>query len=545
MINIYHCDRQADGLGGGYRRRAVTADLVLAVDLGTSGPKVGLVTLSGRVHAASFEPVDLLLFSGGGAEQDPHAWWRAITVAARRLFDAEPEAAARVAAVACTAQWSGTVAVDGAGQPLGNAIIWMDTRGAPHVADLIGGPVRVQGYQPLKLATWIRLTGGAPARSGKDPIAHIRWLRAERAEVYAAAAAFLEPKDYLNLRLTGRAAASYDSIALHWVTDNRRLDSVRYDAGLLRLAGLTEDQLPELVPATSVLGPLLPGPAAELGIAAGVPVVAGSADVQTAAVGSGAVADYDPHLYVGTSAWLSAHLPDKRTDLLHNIASLPAPLPGRYFVANEQETAGACLDYVGRLLFPDLGGPELYRHLDAVAASAEPGAGRVIFTPWLYGERTPVEDATVRAGFFNQSLTTTRADLVRAVLEGVALNTRWLHTYVEKFCKRKLGPITFVGGGARSDLWAQIFADVLGRPIRQADQPEWVNLRGAALLAAAALNHLDVAAIPAAVPIRHTYLPDARLRARYDEAFRAFVGIYRANRGIYRKLNARKGESWT
>jgi xylulokinase len=516
----------------------VSADLILAIDLGTSGPKVGLADMSGRVHATEFEPVPLHLLPGGGAEQDPRDWWQAIATAARRLLERDSGAASSIAAIACTAQWSGTVAVDGAGHPMGNAIIWMDTRGAAHIADLIGGWFRVEGYGIRKLRTWMRLTGGAPARSGKDALAHILWLRSADPDRYRDASVLLEPKDYLNLHLTGKAAATYDSITLHWITDNRRPDRVRYHPGLLRLTGLTEEKLPPLVPATAVLGRLLAEPAAELGIPAGVPVVAGTPDLQSAAVGSGSVADFSPHLYVGTSAWIGAHVPFKKTDLLHNIASLPSPLPGRFFVANEQETAGACLDFLSGL-FPDWSGdrPSLYRHLDDIAAATPPGAGGVVFTPWLVGERTPVEDAAVRGGFFNLSLGTTRDDLVRAVFEGVAHNARWLLGYVERFCGRRLEPITFVGGGAHSDIWSQVFADVLERPVRQAADPDSVNLRGAALLAALALGRLELRAIPRAVPIRRTYHPEERHRDLYDGRFREFVNLYRANRRILRRLN--------
>src|SRR5690606_28021371 len=128
---------------------------------------------------------------------------------------------ARVVAVGVTSQWAGTVPVDAEGRALGRAVIWMDSRGARYIDQLVGGPVRVEGYAAHKLWTWIRRTGGAPSLVGKEPLAHILFLRHERPEQYRAAAKLLEPKDYLVQRLTGRAIATYDSIALHWVTDNR------------------------------------------------------------------------------------------------------------------------------------------------------------------------------------------------------------------------------------------------------------------------------------------------------------------------------------
>ena len=383
-------------------------------------------------------------------------------------------------AVACTAQWSGTVAVDERCQPLRDAIIWMDSRGAPYVRRITRGPVNVQGYGVGKLARWLRTTGGIPARSGKDPIAHILWLKHEEPETYRRAHLFLEPKDWLNARLTGRAAASFDSIALHWVTDNRRPDRIRYDQALLRLAGIEQSRLPELLAATDILGPLLPGRPAR-SASRPIPVVVGTPDIQSAAIGAGATRDYQAHLYVGTSSWLTCHMPFKKTDLRHNMASLPSPIPRRYFVADEQETAGAALTFLrDRVLFGEGQPTDGYAELDRMAAQAQPGSHGVIFTPWLYGERTPVEDRFVRGGFHNLSLSASRDDLVRAVFEGVALNARWLLRAVERFTRHRLEPIRFIGGGARSDVWCQIFADVLGRAIEQVADPVNANARGAA-----------------------------------------------------------------
>ncbi len=168
----------------------------------------------------------------------------------------------------CTSQWSGTVAVDSAGDAIGPAIIWMDSRGAKAVRETVRGALNVQGYSASKLARWVRKTGGIPSLSGKDPVGHIHFLRSQRPDVYASTAVFLEPVDYLNLRLTGLARASHDSITVHWVTDNRDRAAVAYDDSLIALAGLERTTLPDLVPTGSVLGGLTAGAAEELGLLA-------------------------------------------------------------------------------------------------------------------------------------------------------------------------------------------------------------------------------------------------------------------------------------
>jgi xylulokinase len=515
---------------------------ILAIDLGTSALKVALVSTAGEVVAAEQDTCQVRLLPGGGAEQDPERWWELITAASSRLMTRAGVPAESVVAVACTAQWSGTVPVDERCQPLRDAIIWMDSRGAPYVQRITRGAVNVQGYGVGKLARWLRTTAGIPGRSGKDSIAHILWLKHEEPETYRRAHLFLEPKDWLNARLTGRPAASFDSIALHWVTDNRHPDRIRYDQALLRLAGIEQSQLPELLAATDILGPLLPGPAGALGVPAGIPVVVGSPDLQSAAIGAGATRDFQAHLYVGTSSWLTCHVPFKRTDLRHNMASLPSPVPRRYFIADEQETAGAALTFLrDRVLFGD-GPPDgAYAAFDRMAAQAPPGSHGVIFTPWLYGERTPVEDRFVRGGFHNLSLSADRDDLVRAVFEGVALNARWLLRAVERFSRHRLEPIRFIGGGARSDVWCQIFADVLGRAIEQVADPVNANARGAGLLAAVALGELTFSQVPERVKVAGTYQPEPGTRQLYDELFTEFVGFYRRNRRAHARLNRDAG----
>ena len=172
-----------------------------------------------------------------------------------------------------------------------------------------------------------------------------------------------------------------------------------------------------------------------------------------------------------------------------------------------------------------------------MADAAEPGSGRVLFTPWLNGERSPVDDHTIRGGFHNLSLATTREQMVRAVYEGVAFNSRWLLGAVEKFLDRELTSLAFIGGGANSDVWSQIHADVTGREIRQVAEPVLANVRGAGLLTLVALGKVSVADIPRMVEIRRTFTPDPSRTAVYDELFTEFVQLYKRTKGIHKRLN--------
>jgi xylulokinase len=529
---------------------------VLAVDLGTGGPKVAVVAATGRILAHAFQAVGIDLMEDGGAEQSPQAWWDAVVVAARQALGDSGVDPEDIVGVGCTAQWSGTVPVDDNGDAVGPAISWMDSRGARAVRETVRGALNVQGYSAPKLAKWVRRTGGIPSLSGKDPVGHIHFLRAQRPDVYAATAVFLEPVDYLGLRLTGLARASHDSITLHWVTDNRDINAVAYDDALIELAGLERSKLPDLVPTGSVLGGLAPAAAAQLGLLAGTPVIAGMGDLHSAAVGSGAVSDFDAHLYIGTSSWISCHVPFKKTDALTNIASIPSGIPGRYLVADEHETGGACLTWLrDNVLFPDdalapqattmpaaaVRPPaDFFGLLNEVASSVPVGSRGVLFTPWLNGERSPVDDHTIRGGFHNLALSSTRADMVRAVFEGVALNSAWLLGAVEKYCKRTFPSLAFVGGGANSDLWAQIHADATGRIIRQIEDPVLANVRGAGLLTLLALGFLTIGDIPGTVTVKATYEPDPAAGEVYAALLKEFVNLYEKTKAIHKRLNGRR-----
>ncbi len=526
------------------------SDLVVGVDLGTSGPKVAVCTTDGRVVGRGAARTALRLLPGGGAEQDPDDWWSAVVTAVRSALDGLDTAA--VAGVCMSAQWGGLVPVDAAGRHLHPALTWMDGRGAAYSRALTGGGLTVPGtgYNARALRRWIALTGGVPTRTGKDPVGQHQWLRHHRPDVADAAAHLLDVPEYLTMRLTGRPVAGWDTATVRWCTDNRDATAVRWHPGLVAACGFDPAQLPELVAPGSVVGTVRPGVAAELGLPAGVRVVAGTGDPTAAAVGAGAVRDHDPHLYVGTSAWLSCHVPGKRTDVRRGIASLPSVVPGRWWVATVQDVAGKAVDwlldevvYPGDAMRDDDGGRpgDGLDRLNALAAQAPPGSNGVVFTPWLNGERTPVDDPTVRGGWFNVSLSTTRADLARAVFEGIALNARWLRDAVERFVARDhpagFEAVRFVGGGATSPLWCATMADVLGCTVLQVEEPRLANARGAALLAAVGLGALAWDDVPARVRVARAHEPDPARREVHDRQFAAFTGLYAGTRRVYARHN--------
>ena len=175
--------------------------------------------------------------------------------------------------------------------------------------------------------------------------------------------------------------------------------------------------------------------------------------------------------------------------------------------------------------------------LDQITERVPAGANGVIYTPWIWGERAPVDDKTVRAGLYNLSLHNTREDIIRAFLEGIAFNTRWLMKPVEKFLGRKVESINIVGGGAQSDVWCQIFADVMNVEIRQVADPIYANARGAAWIASVGLGEIQFTNVSELAEIRQVYFPQTSNRKLYDDRFGFFTQIYKQMSSVYKKLN--------
>jgi len=507
---------------------------VLSVDLGTGGPKVGFVSLAGTLAWQDHVAIETRWTPHGGAVQDPGLWWSVICDATRRGLSSEKVDPGHVVAVSITGMWASTVPVDEAGQPVGDAVLWMDTRGGKYSKKVIGGPVA--GYAPWPALQWIRRSGGAPSSSGADPIGHMLYLIHDEPDVVRQARWFLEPVDFLSMQFTGVAAASHASMTAAWLTDNRRLDVLAYDPVLLDLAGLESisSKLPPLYPTGSVIGPVLPAVAELLGLPAGVQVVTALPDLHTAACGAGAVTDYATHLAISTSAWIGAPVPNKKTDAVHQVASVPGLSSDRYMIANNHETGGLCLQWLrDNVLASSAPFPEIIAEAEASA----PGSGDVLFTPWLNGERSPVDDRRARGGWHNLSLAAGRPDLVRAVLEGVAFNNRWLLDACEHFAKRRLDPIRIVGGGAQSDLWCQIHADVMDRTIERVSDPLHAGLKGAALFAAMVLGAVDAGEMRDLVTLDGSFAPGRANRDVYDRLYHEFPRLYKIQRSMFRRLN--------
>jgi len=248
-----------------------------------------------------------------------------------------------------------------------------------------------------------------------------------------------------------------------------------------------------------------------------------------------------PHLYLGTSAWVGMHVDEPLFDLT-GVGSLCAADPGRFFLIGEMENAGSCLKWFRDQLAREerergerMGrGP--YALLDEMAGRAEEGSGRLLFLPWMMGERCPFTQSTVRGAFLNLSFRHTRAHLVRAVMEGVAYHLRWIAEVVEGM-GLPLPSLKVCGGGARSDIWAQILADVLGKKVERVASPHHVGSLGASIIARVALGKTDFRSAEREIGVEKEFLPSER-RGIYDQLYQEFKSLQSTLSEFFERLNS-------
>lgn len=524
---------------------------VVAYDIGTTGVKTCLFGLGERIEllASAQAGYGLRLLEGGGAEQDPEAWWQAMGRTTGELFARTEITPEQVAGLSFCSQMQGLVLVDREGRSLRPAMSYMDQRaGAELKKGLAHGP-RIAGANVFKLLRCLRATGAVPS-SVKDPVWKYKWVQAHEPENFRRVDKWLDVKEYLLLRCTGRAVMTRDSAYATLLYDTRRED---WSGALCRMFGVEPAHLAPIIQSTDRVGGLTDRAAAELGLAPGTPVFGGGGDASLIGIGAGAAAVGATHIYCGTSGWVSTVTDRQLVDVNAMIAAIVGAQRGRFNYFAEMETAGKCLEWVKDHLALDeigvylekrevTGSQEavytsLYDYLTETVARVPPGSGGVLFTPWLHGNRCPFEDPAAAGMFFNIRLNTGKSELIRAVLEGVCFHLRWmLECQAGKTATSD--PIRFVGGGALSPVTAQILADITGRTVETVASPQNAGSVGAAAVMAVGLGLLpDLEGVGALIPPERVFRPNGDARAVYEKSFAVFQRLYRANRSHFRALN--------
>ena len=510
---------------------------ILSIDLGTGGPKLSVVADDGSIAASAVRAVETLNLADGGSEQDPEEIWSAILSAARQVVHESGVPADAILAVTCASQYFSVVPIDEQGRPVSNMIPWMDGRGGAHT-------VAMYERHPEAPLRWLERNGMLPLPTGADSLSHMLFLQQERPRVYEQAHKLVEPMDYVTTRLTGVCTANPCTAFAQLLTDNRRLDAVRYDDELLGMSGIDAAKLPELVPVNTCIGTLTSDVAEEIGLSAATKVFTGMNDTQAISIAAGVYRGRHGGINIGTTCQVLAYVEGMRSDLEHGILSMPSPIAGRYMVMAECGLGAKLLEhFLTQLVFPsdalaDHSTTDPFAGVEKALASVPPGSGGLLYLPWLSGAQSPRMNAAMRGGFLNVSLETTRARMLRAVLEGVSYHLRWVLPEVERFAEQEFGELRFSGGGAVSDEWSQILADVMGRPVQQLAEARYANNRATAFLAFEQLGIVSWEDVERLCPIARTYEPRRESQKTYERLFEQFVLAFEQTRPIFEALDA-------
>jgi xylulokinase len=460
---------------------------ILAHDVGTTGNKSCLYRINNSIELVDsfLAEYPLYTFPGGGVEQKADEWWAALCNATAVIMKRSGVSAGDIAGMTFCAQMQGSVMVDEQGRALRNPMSYMDGRATEQISRyLYRGALRIDGkyHIPTTLKS-LYYTGGLAA-TPKDPLWKYHWVRDNEPEIFKKTHKWLDVKDYLIHRCTGVFGMTGDSANVTFLYDTRP-GKTGWHKGLCRLFNVDMEHLPPVVASTDMVGRLTAQAAREMGLAEGIPVFGGGGDVSMISIGSGCLDLYDTHIYVGTSGWVVSNVDRRMVDIGNFIASIIGAIPGRYNFVAEQETSGACLQWVrDHLALDEIGMylearhvceknqeyESLYDFLNEVIEQTPAGSGGVIFTPWLHGNRSPREDTYARGMFFNLSLGTGKRQMIRSVVEGMAFHKRWMLEAMEKKIPRR-ERLRFVGGGAKSCVGCQIMAGVTGREIAPIENP--------------------------------------------------------------------------
>ena len=483
----------------------------LGIDIGTGGSRALLVDERGRVRAGFTAPhEDMMMARPLWAEQRPENWWDAVVAAIRGVLAESGVKGADIKGIGLSGQMHGLVILDQAGQVIRPSLIWCDQRSQEQV-DFVNATVgreKVLGYTANPVLTGFTLP-------------KLLWVRDHEPANFERVRMMLLPKDYVRFRLTGEFASEvsdasgtslFDVVHRRWSWE--MMDALDLDRGIL----------PDCYESSDITGRITAKVAELTGLAAGTPVVGGGGDQAASAVGNGIVEEGIVSCTIGTSGVVFAHMDKVAYDPAGRVHTFCHAVREKWHVMGVTQGAGLSLQWLRNQLFPGA----QYDALTAEAAQAPAGAQGLFWLPYLMGERTPHLDATIRGGWIGLTAKHTRADLIRAVIEGVSYSLRDCLEIVEG-----LGvPVESVrasGGGAKSEFWRGLLAAILNRRVVTLETQEG-SAYGAALLALAGTGAYTSVPEVCRAAIRETasVSPDAADAAFYGKAHRIYQSLYPA-----------------
>jgi len=492
-------------------------NLLLAHDLGTSGNKATLFTADGQLLAHRTCPYETRYFNGNWAQQHPDDWWQAVCSSTQQLLSGRDPR--EIAVVALSGQMMGCTPVDRQGRALRPSLLYCDQRAEAQARRLT---------ERIDPAEFYAICGHRPSESYS--LAKLLWIRDAEPDVFRATHHTLCAKDYINHRLTGQFATDYSDASGTNAFDLATLD---WSTRILAAADVDAALFPPARPSTAILGTVTTEAARATGLRAGTPVAVGGGDGSCAGVGVGCVRPGTAYNYLGSSSWIALTVDTPIVDPQRRTMNWAHCVPGYLHPSGTMQAAGASFQWLKNEVCTAEAAEALRQGLDVYdlinreIEQSPPGAGGVLFLPYLLGERTPRWNPRAKGAFVGLSLATRRADLLRAVLEGISMN---LAIIVNIFRQHvPISAMTVIGGGAKGRVWRQMLADMYDCPVQQLNCVEEATSMGAAVIGGVAAGvYRDFDVIERFIRVAETVEPIAAHQAVYRERMPIFEKTYHA-----------------
>lgn len=501
---------------------------LLAHDLGTSGDKATLYDCNGNLKASVLCEYKTYYPHAGWAEQNPCDWWQAVCKSTKELIKISNIQKNEIASICFSGQMMGCLLVDNKGNALRTAIIWADNRSTKQADEMIKKIGMDRGYH----ITGHRLSASYSATK-------LMWIRENQPEIYQKAYKLLNAKDYIIYKLTGAFVTDYSDASGTNLLD---INTKCWSYEILQSLGIRTDILPELHASTHIAGKVTVHAALECGLLAGTPVVLGGGDGSCACVGAGVVEEGKTYNVLGTSSWMSTvskhpiYDPQMRTfNWIHLDSNLYTP-------CGTMQAAGSSLNWLKETLCQDeintakLQNISPYQLIDRKISQSIPGARGLLYLPYLLGERSPRWNFNARGAFIGLHIRTKKEDICRAVLEGIGYNLKVILDILNEFYS--IDEVILIGGGAKSEIWQQILADIWQKPLFIPEYIDEATSMGAAVCGGVGIGLFsDFKVINKFNPLVKKVTPRSECQQCYNILYKAFNQAYNGLLDCYNTLS--------
>ena len=490
--------------------------LILAYDLGTGGNKASLYNEEGGCLAGTFVPYETLYPEVGWHEQRPADWWNAVVDATQKLLSNTSVDVDRIECLALSGQSLGVVPIGSGGEVLRESTpIWSDTRASAQTQAF---------FRNIDQDEWYGMTGNGFSRECYS-IFKVMWYRDNEPDMYEKIRMIIGSKDYVNYRLTGRLITDHSYASGLGVYDLKKWS---YSDQLIEASGIRRDLFPEIVPSTHIIGTLTAAASGALGLPTSVKVVCGGVDNSCMALGAGNIVEGRVYLSLGSSAWIAVSSAQPLIDVKIRPFVFTHVVPGMFTSATSIFSAGSSFKWVRDTLCSDLvqaaerEGRDPYEMMTELAETSPVGANRLFFNPSLAGGSAAHLSPHIRGGFAGLDLSHSRADIIRAAMEGITMDLKLMYGRLKSLCRLKKR-LLLVGGGSRSRFWRQMFADVFDTIVVKSNVDQEAGSLGAAAVAAVGTGiWKDFSPIDGIVKGEEISKPDRRASEAYKRILPLF-----------------------